>query len=219
MLSVWLPLHHRQRVGVVVDVGAALERREAAVADADEVLERHAGQRRGLVGAEVGAGNAQLARLVRAVTERGDVVEDAVVAGGELVDDVAPEDVRVRQRDVAGVGVERLVAGEPAGRAEVRQAGGQVLLGLFEAEAAEDPIVVAEVVIDAEVALVVVQRLDRVGQVVAAEPIGEGGHRQQVQQRLADRIDAVGRDRDCRERIADQLTGRRIHAGASPGRR
>ena len=128
--------HHRQRVAVVVDVGAALERREAAVADADEVLERHAGERRGLVGAEVGAGNAQLARLVGAVAERGDVVVDPVVAGGELVDGTAPEHARVRQRHVEGVGVEGLVAGEPAGGPEVGQAGRQVLVGFLEAEAA-----------------------------------------------------------------------------------
>ena len=168
-------LHHRQRVAVVVDVGAALERREAAVADADEVLERHAGQRRGLVGAEVGARDAQLACLVRAVAERGDVVVDPVVAGGELVDGVAPEHVRVRQRDVLGASVSKVwLLANPPVRAEIRQAGRQVLVGLLEAEAAEDPVVVAEVVIDAQVALVIVQRLHRVGQVVAAEPIGEG---------------------------------------------
>jgi hypothetical protein len=53
--------YEREGVRVVIDVGAALEGREAAVADADEILERHAGERRGFVGAEVGARDAQLA--------------------------------------------------------------------------------------------------------------------------------------------------------------
>ena len=86
---------------------------------------------------------------------------------------------------------------------------------LFEAEAREQPIVVAEVVIDPEVALVVVQRLDRVRKVIAGEPIGVGGNRQQVEERLADRTDAVGGDRVAREWIADRLAGHRVDARGS----
>ena len=119
----------------------------------------------------------------------------------------------MRQRHIERVGVEGLVAGEPAGGSEVGQAGRQVLVGLLEAQAAEDAVVVAEVVVDAQVALVVVQGLHRVGQVVAAEPIGEGGRGQQVEQGSADRVDAVGRNPVAGERIAGQLPGRRIDAG------
>ena len=206
------PLHHRRGVGVVEHVRAALERREAAVADADEVLDRHARQRRRLVVPEIGPGNAEFARLVREVPERRDVVEHAVVARRELVDHVVAEHVGVRQRDVSCLGLERLVAREAARGPEVGQAGRQVLLRLLDAEPPEEPVVVAQVVVDAQVALVVVERLHRVRQVVAGEAIGERRHRQHVEQCLANRADAVERDGVAGERIADQLPGDRVGA-------
>jgi hypothetical protein len=118
----------------------------------------------------------------------------------------------MRQRDVLGAGLEGLVAGEAAGGAEIGQSGRQVLVGLLGAEPGEDPIAVAEVVVDAHVALVVVQRLHRVGQVVAAEPVGEGRVGQQVEQRPADRVDAIGGNGVVRERITHAQPGRRVDA-------
>ena len=57
-------LHHGQRVGVVVHVRAALERRETSVADTHKVLDGHARQRRRLVRPQVGARDAQFCGLV-----------------------------------------------------------------------------------------------------------------------------------------------------------
>ena len=209
-------LDDRERIEEVEDAGAALVGRVEAIADRVEAGDGDEGHAGGGEIAEVGAGDAEGRGLVGAVADAADGVVVAVVAGAELIDDVRREDVGLGEGEVADAGAEVGGGGEGALGAEAGEAGGIELLSVVPGEAGEGVIVGGDLVIEADVELVIVEGAGGAGGVVEAggEAGGAGGRRAgvEVEDGLADGADLrLGDDVGPGDGV--------IEAGAGGGRR
>ena len=108
------------------------------------------------------------------VTRRSDVVEDAVVADGGLIERVGREHVVPAEADVACVVDEVLIAAEGVGFGKSGRAAGHKGEGLVVAETAEEIVLAGERVVQPDIEFGIVQAADRLVDVVVAG-IGAAG--------------------------------------------
>ena len=158
-----------QRIRKRIHVGAALVRGISAITHrkilahlershaATFALLRSLVQARGIAGdgiartSQVGARDAELRRFARARSVRENVVENPVVAGGRLVDQVRRKNVGLGHDRVAPVVFNVLIAAECIRFRPGRRAAGHVVCRLVVAEAREDRILAGKIVVDANI--------------------------------------------------------------------
>ena len=147
--------------------------------------------------AQIGARNSQDGRFAGVVTQRGDVVEDAVVAEGGLVERAGREHVVPANADVASVIDQILIAAEGVCFGKSRRTTGDKRARLVVAETAEEIVLAGERVVQADIELGFVQSAHRLVDVVVAGGGVAGVDKIRgvnVQHRLADVVDQAGRN-------------------------
>ena len=124
------------------------------------------------------------------VTLRVNVVEDAVVPEGGLVECISREHVAPAEADIASVIDKVFIAAEGIGFGEAGRAAGRKRKRLVIAEAAKQVVLGRERIVQSNIEFGFVQDADRLVHIVVA-PAGGVGLRINIEQSLASAVDQV----------------------------